>query len=84
MPKPPSDGSYINASANELRSSEVPEIVKANRWSSNLITNPDEERCDVVRPEWVVPSGNGHPVLQLALRPTHGTMVCPSMGFAVG
>jgi len=51
MTEPPGDGAYINASADELGGSEVPEIVKANRRSANLIAHPDEERRDVVRSE---------------------------------
>ena len=52
MTEPPGDGAYINASADELGGSEVPEIVKANGRSTHLVSNPYEEGRDVVRPKW--------------------------------
>ena len=51
MAKPAGHRSHINAGADELGSSEVPEVMQTYRRGTNLITNPDEKRRDVVRPE---------------------------------
>ena len=41
MTEPPGHRSYINAGADELGSSEVPEVMQTYRRSSNLIANED-------------------------------------------
>ena len=52
MTEPPGHRSYINAGADELGSSEVPEVMQTYRRSSNLIANSNKEGRHVVRPEW--------------------------------
>ena len=51
MSQPASHGPNVDARTDELGSSEVPEIVKANRGSADLVADPDEERRHVVRSE---------------------------------
>jgi putative ubiquitin-RnfH superfamily antitoxin RatB of RatAB toxin-antitoxin module len=51
MAEPLGNCSHINARSNQLSDREVTEVMQANRWSSNLIADPNEERRDVVRSE---------------------------------
>jgi len=47
----PGNSTDVHTGSNQLSGREVTEVMQANRWSSNLIADPDEERRDVVRSE---------------------------------